>query len=213
MNKVKDSYRDWSKIYDNNKNNTRDLDQKVTQELLSKVNFKSVLEIGCGTGKNTIWFIQNASKVIAIDFSPEMLQIAKNKVKSENVEFIEADITKSWRYNTSPVDLISINLVLEHIENLDPIFKNASENLKNKGYLYICELHPFKQYLGSQAQFEGKLVPNYLHQISEYFQLAKKYNFTCVELLESFDDTPKENKQNIPRLISFLFKLELSVRN
>ncbi len=206
MNKVKDSYRDWSIIYDSNQNKTRDLDQKVTQEVLSKINFKSVLEIGCGTGKNTAWFIQNAETILAVDFSPEMLEIAKNKVKSKKVKFIEADITKSWSFNTSPVNLISINLVLEHIENIDPIFKNAKENLKKEGYLFICELHPFKQYLGSQAQFDNKLVPNYLHQISEYFRLAKKYNFTCVEILENFDDTPKINEENIPRLITFLFK-------
>ncbi len=55
-----------------------------------------------------------------------MLQIAKRKVKSNSVKFVEADITKPWKFIKTPVDLISINLVLEHIENLDFIFKNSS---------------------------------------------------------------------------------------
>ncbi len=206
MNKVKDSYRNWSKIYDNNENKTRDLDQKITKEILSKIRFESVLEIGCGTGKNTAWFIQNAKTVTAIDFSPEMLKIARNKIKSNKVQFIEADIQKKWSYNKSLVDLISINLVLEHLENLDFTFKNANEHLKTGAHLFISELHPFKQYLGSQARFDGELVPSYLHHISDFLNLAKNNNFTCVELIESFDVSPKKNEENLPRLITFLFK-------
>ncbi len=206
MSKVKDSYRDWSKVYDNNENKTRDLDQEITKKVLSKIHFDSVLEIGCGTGKNTVWLINNANTVTAVDFSPEMLEIARKKIKSKKVQFIEADVRKSWLFNKLPVDLISINLVLEHLVELDFIFKSANENLKKGAYLFISELHPFKQYLGSQARFEDRLVPSYLHQISEYLDLANKYNFTFVNLIESFDKFPKKNEEKIPRLISFLFK-------
>ncbi len=206
MNKIKKSYKDWSKIYDTNENKTRDLDQIITKNILSKITFDSILEIGCGTGKNTIWFSENASSITAVDFSPEMLEIAKNKINSDRVHFKEADITKPWDFNYIPVDLISINLVLEHVENLNFIFKSVSENLKNNGYLFISELHPFKQYLGSQAMYNNKLVTSFTHQISDYFALACKHNFQCVELIESFDKVPNKNEKNIPRIISFLFK-------
>jgi ubiquinone/menaquinone biosynthesis C-methylase UbiE len=206
MDKIKKSYKDWSEIYDTNKNKTRDLDQVVTKKILSKITFNTILEIGCGTGKNTIWFNEIANTVTAIDFSPEMLQIAKKKVKSDRVIFKEADITKPWDLIIAPVDLISINLVLEHIENLNFIFKSANENLKNSGYLFISELHPFKQYLGSQAKFADNLVDSHLHQISDYFNLAKKYDLKCIDLIESYDIISNKNEGKIPRLISFLFK-------
>jgi len=206
MNKIKKSYKDWSKIYDSNKNKTRDLDQFITKKILSKITFDSILEIGCGTGKNTIWFSEKANSVTAVDFSPEMLEIAKKKVNSDRVHFKEVDITKPWSFNNSPVDLISINLVLEHIENLNFIFKCANKNLKINGYLFISELHPFKQYLGSQAMFNNELVTSFTHHISDYFETAVKHNFRCVELIESFDEIPNKKKGNTPRLISFLFK-------
>ena len=202
---VKESYRSWSKIYDSNENKTRDLDLAVSKKILAKLSFQTVLEIGCGTGKNTSWLCKKATKVTAVDFSPEMLKIAKNKVRCSHVEFVEADITKSWDFAESSVDLITINLVLEHVKNMKSIFKNASAKLNTSGYLFISELHPFKQFLGSQAKFDNILVKSYLHQISAYFKLATENNFTCMELIESFDENPKKNEDNIPRLISFLF--------
>ena len=206
MNSVKKSYKYWSEIYDTNDNKTRDLDLKVSQEILSKINFESILEVGCGTGKNTLWLSKIAKKIIAVDFSPEMLEIAMDKVKQGHVEFKEADITKPWGFNKNPVDLITINLVLEHIKDLDWVFKNANQHLNKNGYLFISELHPFKQFLGSQAKFNNELVNSYTHQISDYLNYAKKYNFKYIELVESFDNSKNKNEERIPRLISFLFK-------
>ena len=205
MNSIKESYKSWSKIYDINENKTRDLDLTISKKVLSKLSFQTVLEIGCGTGKNTSWLCEKATNVTAIDFSPEMLKIAKNKVRNTNVDFVEADITKSWNFTEQKVDLITINLVLEHVKDLHPVFEKTYANLKPGGFLFISELHPFKQFLGSQAKFDNKLVKSYLHQISDYFKIAAKNNYTCIELIESFDDEPKKNEENIPRLISFLF--------
>ena len=47
---IKKAYNDWSASYDSDENLTRDLDQKVTREALANLHFKSILEIGCGTG-------------------------------------------------------------------------------------------------------------------------------------------------------------------
>lgn len=202
---VKESYKSWSKIYDSNENKTRDLDLQISKIILSKLPFKNVLEIGCGTGKNTSWLCKKAKNVTAVDFSPEMLKIAKQKITSSNVEFIEADVSKKWHFINQKVDLITINLVLEHIRDLSLIFKNVNDHLIPGGYLLISELHPYKQFLGSQARFGNELVQSFTHQISSYFKLATVHNFTCKELIESFDKHPKENEENIPRLLSFLF--------
>jgi len=202
---IRDSYRSWSKIYDSNENKTRDLDLQVSKKVLSKLMFDTVLEIGCGTGKNTSWLCEKVKSITAVDFSPEMLSIAKQKITNTNVDFVEADITKNWGFISHKVDLITINLVLEHIKDLQFIIKNAATKLNKGGYLFISELHPFKQFLGSQAKFDGELVKSYTHHISEYFNLAAEHHFKCIELHESFDENQKKNEENIPRLISFLF--------
>ena len=204
--KVKISYKNWSVIYDSNHNKTRDLDFKISQEILDKFSFKNVLEIGCGTGKNTEWLSKKSSNLIAVDLSPEMLKIAKKKIKAKHVQFVEADITKVWTFHRKKFNIICFNLVLEHIKNIDFIFKNAASCLVNGGYLYLSELHPFKQYLGSQAKFEDILVPSFTHQTSDYINIAKKYDLICEKMIESCDLDKKENEEKIPRLISILFR-------
>jgi ubiquinone/menaquinone biosynthesis C-methylase UbiE len=115
---------------------------------------KSAVEIGCGTGKNTLLLSQIAEQVSAIDFSASMLEKAKQKVRSANVTFIRGDITKQWNCSTESADIIACNLVLEHVENLSFIFDEAFRVLVKGGYLFISEYHPFRQYQDTKVNFK-----------------------------------------------------------
>ncbi len=128
MNKmeIKDGYNLWAEQYDTNANKTRDLEGKAFRENLAGYNPGKCLEIGCGTGKNTEWLLQNAEHITAVDFSEEMIARAKEKIHSDKVQFIQADIRDSWDFLNSQYDLVSFSLVLEHIQNLDHIFQEAS---------------------------------------------------------------------------------------
>jgi len=48
-------YTIWAQTYDAVENKTRDLEQLAQQQLLKKHSWKTCLELGCGTGKNTNW--------------------------------------------------------------------------------------------------------------------------------------------------------------
>ena len=124
MKKIIDKYNAWAYQYDNNINPTRDLDKTVTKESLSNIDFFKVLELGCGSGKNTEWLITKADKLVGLDFSKNMLDLARNKVKSEKVTFINTDLNENWPVNDNSFDLATINLTLEHIEILDHIFNS-----------------------------------------------------------------------------------------
>ena len=69
--RIQQAYDEWSDSYDVDENLTRDLDQKVTREVLTNLHFTSILETGCGTGKNTSFLSQLGDKVYAVDFSEE----------------------------------------------------------------------------------------------------------------------------------------------
>lgn len=45
-----------------------------------------VLDIGCGTGSNSIWLAQNQFDVTGGDFSPLAIEKAKEKAKQESIE-------------------------------------------------------------------------------------------------------------------------------
>ncbi len=203
--KTQDAYNHWAVSYDSMPNKTRDLEALVVRDTLSKIKFDKVLEIGCGTGKNTEWLAGQCKKLTAVDFSNEMLEQAKQKNKASHVRFQQADITKPWAFEKA--DLVTCSLVLEHIENLSFIFEQAADCLLPGGHFYICELHPFKQLQGSMARFEheGNLVQleYFIHHLSDYFNAAKDNWLTCVDMQEWFDT---DNRNETPRLCSLLFK-------
>ena len=202
---TRDAYNSWAKTYDTVINKTRDLEAEAIRSVLGNSTFNRILEIGCGTGKNTIWLAGRSTHLSAIDFSGEMLQIAQQKITSGNVHFQQFDITKKWMFNK--VDLITCSLVLEHIKDISFIFQQAASILDANGKFYICELHPYRQLQGSRARFEkeGNVteLEYFIHHISDYFETSKQNGFACGDLQEWFDDNDKSQP---PRLISFLFR-------
>ena len=55
-----------------------------------------VLDIGCGTGVNSVFMAQQGLDVTAIDFVPEALEFARRRAEKfeVDVDFIRADVTK-----------------------------------------------------------------------------------------------------------------------
>jgi ubiquinone/menaquinone biosynthesis C-methylase UbiE len=202
------AYDQWSSTYDSIANKSRDLELVAGKEMLTVADFTKVLEIGCGTGKNTSWLVDKTKDLLAVDFSEGMLAVATRKINSAHVNFQQADITKQW--NFKKVSLIVCSLVLEHIENIDFIFEQASKTLDDNGCFYICELHPYKQLEGSRAKFEqgNELVEleYFIHHITDFFSAALKNGMHCIGLKEWFDGN---DKTTTPRLVSFLFQKKL----
>ncbi len=204
---VQQAYNSWASQYDTNNNRTRDLEGVALRAALKHIPFETCLEIGCGTGKNTEWLMRRATHVTAVDLSEEMLKRAEKKVSSNKVKFVQADITQKWAFATQQYDLISYSLVLEHIEKLDHIFSEAASVLKPNGYVYIGELHPFKQYTGTKARFdteEGRqVVECYTHHVSDFVQAAKQHGLEIADINEHFDNG---DTTSIPRILTLLLR-------
>ena len=93
-------YNQWSSTYDEVENKTRDLEKIAGQKVLSAIDFDVVLELGCGTGKNTEWLSKKATDILAVDLSEQMMARAKEKIKTNGVRFKQADITKPWNFQS-----------------------------------------------------------------------------------------------------------------
>ena len=205
---IQQSYNAWAQQYDTNINKTRDLEAIALRETLAPLGITTCLEIGCGTGKNAVWLAGRVASLTSVDFSEEMLQKAKEKVTAPHVKFVQADINNDWHFaETAAYDLVSFSLVLEHISDIDAVFKKTAEALKPGGYVYVGELHPFKQYAGSKARFEvdgdTHVVDCYTHHVSDFVAAAKKPRLTVADVKEYFDE---DDKTKPPRLLVLLFK-------
>ncbi|MCC7448580.1 MAG: class I SAM-dependent methyltransferase [Anaerolineae bacterium] len=207
---IRHAYSTWAATYDSDRNLTRDLDERITREALTQVRARSLLELGCGTGKNTPFYSQLADHVVALDFSEGMIAQAKAKLSDASdasVQFAAADLTQTWPCKDQSVDWVVCNLVLEHITDLGFIFGEATRVLVQGGHFYIAELHPFRQYQGKQATFahEGEQVdvPAFVHHVSDFLNAAEHAGLSLLRLDEWWhaDDLHKP-----PRLITFLFK-------
>ena len=205
MNDLINHYNAWALQYDEDINPTRDLDKKVTIESLSNIDFLEVLELGCGTGKNSEWLVTRAHRLVGLDFSKNMLERAKNKIKSDKATFIRTDLNENWPVKDNSFDLAVINLTLEHIEDLNHIFNSLFNKLSEGGKCFVSELHPKRQLAGSKAKFfnmgEEFVLDAFLHDEEDYVQSAERSGLTLRVKKDHFD-----NERGVPRLISFLFE-------
>ena len=206
---TRQAYNEWAAQYDTNLNRTRDLEARSLRETLGHLDFDNCLEIGCGTGKNTVWLLEKARHITAVDLSEEMLARARSKVTDQAVRFARADITAPWTFRDRLYDLVTFSLVLEHIADMAPVFREAAASLKEGGYVYIGELHPFKQYAGSKARFETasgtQVVDCFNHHISDFTHLPHGFGLVPVLVNEYFDD---DDRSGVPRILTVLLKKE-----
>jgi ubiquinone/menaquinone biosynthesis C-methylase UbiE len=204
--KISEAYNHWSSSYDTDKNLTRDLDRIITRDSLGDLQFKSILEVGCGTGKNTALLTEIGEEVHALDISIGMMRKAREKLRSSKITFSIADITKPWPYVRECADLVVCNLVLEHIEDLHSVFLEAFRSLLKGGRFFICELHPFRQYQGTKARFESNQgtteIQAFVHHLSDYLEAAAASGLTLQGCREWWHE---EDKNKPPRLVSFIF--------
>ena len=204
------AYDRWSAIYDADVNATRDLDAVILRRAPLRLEGKRVLELGCGTGKNTEWLVRESAHVTAFDFSPGMLARARERIRVPHVRFAEHDIRERLPLEDSTIDVVVGNLVLEHVEDLAPVFAEVARVLTNGGQLFFCELHPYRQLRGGQAHFADPstgdriAVTAYRHTTSEYVNATIAAGLVLVELGEWSDESAGPDAP--PRLLSVLCK-------
>lgn len=207
MTSTEQAYNLWAEQYDTNTNRTRDREAVALRSVLKDIENVDILEIGCGTGKNSEWLVTKAKSLLGVDLSGEMLALAQQKVTNEKARFHQADINRKWDFTEVQFDLITFSLVLEHVENLDFIFEQATSKLRKGGSIYVGELHPFKQYSGTKARFdteEGRTVVEcFTHHLTDFVRAAEKQSLRFESLAEWFDE---DDRSGIPRILTLKFR-------
>ncbi len=206
---IQEAYDRWAGSYDHDRNLTRDLDGSMIREALGEMRFRSILEAGCGTGKNTGFLGGLGARLCAMDLSAGMLAQAAAKDHPAHVHFLRADLSRPWPLEAGSFDLLTFDLVLEHLESLGPVFAEAARVMAPGALLYVSELHPFRQYQGKKAEFstgEGRAeIPAYVHHLSDFLGAAGGAGLRLVDLREGWH---AEDAGKPPRLAVMRFELE-----
>jgi ubiquinone/menaquinone biosynthesis C-methylase UbiE len=153
LTRVREGYDRWSEVYDHDQNPLTALEEPRVRAAVGEVVGKSVLDLGCGTGRHTTWLAAGGAAVTALDFSEGMLREARRKSGLEKVRFIAHDLHEPLPFADGAFDLVVSGLVLEHLRDLRAFFREARRVVRAGGRAVISAMHPAMFLRGSQARF------------------------------------------------------------
>ena len=109
---------------------------------LDKKNIK-ILDLCSGTGDIALLFKKYLpdSEIIGVDFSENMLKIAKNR--ASDIEFLKRDITdlgKEYPFLENNFDLCFISFGLRNLPDIDDFLNSVKYYLKPNGILSVLDL-------------------------------------------------------------------------
>ena len=74
---AREGYDRWAEIYDTDGNPLLALEERHIGALIGDVRGRVVVDVGCGTGRHAIRLAAAGARVVALDFSPRMLEVAR----------------------------------------------------------------------------------------------------------------------------------------
>ena len=153
-----------------------------------------VLDLGCGTGRHSLWLAARGASVTAVDFSGGMLAEARRKPGSDAVRFLVHDLHEPLPFAPASFDRVVSGLVLEHLDDMGGFFREARRVLKLDGLTFLSTMHPAMFLRGSQAQFTDpesgeRIRPGSRpHQLSDFVMAALRAGFAILDLREDAPD-------------------------
>lgn len=122
---------------------------------------KAVLDLGCGYGENCAEFKRlGASKVVGIDISEKMLEIAKKE--NTRIEFIKADISDLSCVDER-FDVVFSSLAVHYIKDFDSFVAGVNRKLVNGGVFIFSQEHPLTTAPPTGASWTRDENKNVLH--------------------------------------------------
>ncbi len=206
----------YARIYDK----YADIQKLAALELLGLTRedgFRRILEIGCGTGNYTLLLrekFENAS-LKAIDISGKMIDVASEKLKDKNIEFIVADAeTADIR---GDFDCVTSNASFQWFNDLDGALKKYGAVLKKDGIILFSAFGPatFQELnislrdvfsAGGRSASGGKGISTASDNFMGKREIAKllEGNFKRARVREAFYE------ESFPRLKDLLNKIKFS---
>jgi ubiquinone/menaquinone biosynthesis C-methylase UbiE len=152
-------------------------DERVIETIADAIaidDTQTVLDVGTGTGFIAAGLASRADRVIAIDNSPAMLEVARDNLAQlgiDNVEFHEADLTH-LPLDADSVDAAVANMVLHHTEHPAGMLAEMTRVVRPGGWVAITDAiqHPYEWMRTEQADIWLGFTPE---QVEGFFGSAR----------------------------------------
>ena len=150
---TREGYDRWAEIYDVDDNPLVALEEPWMDRLVGDVRGLTVADIGCGTGRHALRLAAAGANVQALDFSEAMLQRSKEKTGASQIVFHVHDLAKPLPFPDATFDRVVCGLVIDHISDLDGLFREMHRVCRSAGFVVISVMHPAMMLRGVQARF------------------------------------------------------------
>jgi ubiquinone/menaquinone biosynthesis C-methylase UbiE len=121
-------------------------ERPATLSLLPPVKGKKVLDAGCAAGWYSEWFLKQGAKVIALDFSPNMIAMTQKRI-GKQADIIRADLNEPLHFIADEtIDIVLSSLTLHYIKNWEVPMAEFRRILKPSGTLVFSIHHPFMDF-------------------------------------------------------------------
>lgn len=140
----------------------------VFKNTLPSLKNKVILDLGCGFGFHCQYAIeQGAKKVIGVDISKKMLELAK-KNTSNLIQYHHQAI-EEFDLPANSVDVIISSLTFHYIQDWNKIVEKIKKILKNNGKLIFTVEHPIFTAHGKQEWFIDDKNTKLFWPVDNYF--------------------------------------------
>lgn len=162
---------------------------------------QTILDLACGQGFFSRAYADNGAKVVGVDIAPELIARAREQSKP-NIVYHVGNAEKIPFIKNETIDVVSITLAIQNIENAKAVFLECFRVLKKGGRLVLVLNHPaFRVPKGSDWQFDENDATQY-RRIAQYLSESKV----------KIDMHPGEQKQksftvSFHRPLQYFFKL------
>jgi ubiquinone/menaquinone biosynthesis C-methylase UbiE len=197
---TKAGYDSWAAFYDEDDNPLVALEAPWVDRLVGDVRNLAVVDIGCGTGRHALRLAVAGAVVHALDFSEGMLARARAKAGQLNIVFHTHDLAQPLPFVDDAFDRVVCGLVIDHISNLDGLFREMHRVCRSSGFVVVSVMHPAMMLRGVQARFRdpasGREVrpASCSHQLSDYIMAAARVGFHFDHLSEQSVDEALANR-------------------
>lgn len=110
----------------------------VINFLDGKIQGASIVDLGCGNGRDSLFFSSNGAKVIGIDAST-IVVAALQKYQTNSISFISGNFVNDKKIFNKSIDYFysrfSLHAISEEDEN--ELLKNIRYNMKSNSFLFI----------------------------------------------------------------------------
>jgi SAM-dependent methyltransferase len=174
-----DGYRVWSATYDQPGNGLFPFEEPILHEILAPLPLGTALDAACGTGRHAQYLAGLGHRVIGVDSSPDMLDVARERLPKAT---FQQGYLQELPLPDGHCDVVVCALALTHLDDLRPAFAEFARVLRPGGHLVVTDIHQEMVALGSVPRMrstDGRpgLMPAHRHRASDYLSAALPVGF------------------------------------